>query len=103
MGMGAEMGGGMGGMMGAGRIESLASNSDIDFGESGPSLNASMFSLSPEQLANVNEILKTTHERYLKEEALHSTISVEKSDVQITGISPFPEQLRQIENDLWTQ
>ena len=100
---GMSSGAGMGGMMGAGGMESGKSNSDLDFDESGPSLNASMYSLSPEQLTTVNEILKATRRRYLKEEALHSTISVDSSGVQTTEINPFPEQLRQIENDLWTQ
>lgn len=99
-GMGGEMPGGM--EMG-GIVESSKKNSAINFDESGPSLNASMFSLSPEQLANVNGILKATHERYLKEEALHSKVSIRSTGVQITEINPFPEQLRQIENDLWTQ
>ena len=103
MGMGGEMVGGMGGMMGADSSESRASNSAIDFDESGPFLNASMVSLTPEQLAKVNEILKATHQRYLNEEALHSTISVDSSGLQTTEINPFPEQMRQIENDLWTQ
>ena len=102
-GMGGKTVGGMSGMMGAGSSQTGKSNSDIDFDESGPSMNASMFSLSPEQLANVNEILKATRRRYLKEEALHSTISVDSSGVQTTEITAFPEQLRQIENDLWTQ
>lgn len=103
MGMGGEMVDGLGGMMAAGSHESAESNSAIDFDESGPVLNASMFSLSAGQLAKVNEILKATHERYLKEEAVHSIISVDSSGVQTTEINPFPEQLRKIENDLWTQ
>ena len=102
-GGGMRVVGGMGSMIGTGSPESVGSNSAIDFDESGPMLNASMFSLSPEQLAKVNEILQATHERYLKEEALHSTISVDSSGFQITQINPFPEQLRQIENDFWTQ
>ncbi len=71
--------------------------------ESGPTVNATEFKLTAERHLKVNEILKTTRERYLKEEALHSVFSVDIAGVQTTRIEPFPDQLRQIENDLWTQ
>jgi hypothetical protein len=41
------------------------------------SLNSQLFNLTDEQRAAVNAILKETHERYLKEEALHSIVSVD--------------------------
>jgi len=75
----------------------------ILFNESGPHLNAKRYTLSAEQLGKVNEILKIAHERYLREETLHSTISVDAAGVQTTEIQPFQEQLRLIENDLWSQ
>jgi predicted Ser/Thr protein kinase len=71
--------------------------------ESGPTVNAAEFSLSAEQLLKVNVILKTIRACYLKEEALHSVFSVDIAGVQTTRIEPFPDQLRQIEHDLWTQ
>ena len=60
-------------------------------------------SLSVEQRAAVNQILKETHKRCLQEEALHSLVSVDANGMQTTEIKPFPEQLRQSENDLWTK
>ncbi len=100
---GGEMGmGGMGGEMATG---AAAMDQTIVYSESGPILSESyfQFSLSSEQRAAVNRILKEIHERYLREEALHSLVSVEAGGTLTTEIRPFPEQLRQIENALWTQ
>jgi len=65
--------------------------------------NAGSFNLTDEQRAAVNAILKESHERYLKEEALHSIVSVDANGVQTTEISAFPDQLRAIENEMWTK
>ncbi|MEJ7593385.1 MAG: hypothetical protein WKF77_17725 [Planctomycetaceae bacterium] len=75
----------------------------ILFTDSIPSLNENRFTLSGEQFAKVNEILRKAHERYLKEEALHSTITVDVTGGQTTEIQPFPDRLRLLENDLWTK
>ena len=84
-------------------FDSVDSRPAILFDESGLQLNAKSYNLSSEQLTKVNEILKSVHERYLKEESLHSMISIDAAGVQTTEIKPFPEQLHVIENDLWTQ
>jgi serine/threonine protein kinase len=76
-------------------------HSAIIFENSVPFLNAQLFNLTDEQRAAVNLILKETHERYLKEEALHSIVSVDANGVQTTEIIAFFDQLRAIENDLW--
>jgi tRNA A-37 threonylcarbamoyl transferase component Bud32 len=65
--------------------------------------NAGSFNLTDEQRAAVNAILKESHERYLKEEALHSIVSVDANGLQTTEISAFPDQLRAIENEMWTK
>ncbi len=76
----------------------------IVFGDDGPALSKDHFTnLSAEQRAAVNTILKETHERYLKEEALHSIVSVDANGVQTTAISAFADQLRAIENEMWTK
>ena len=89
----------------AGMSETFSSQPTICFQDDGTPLlpNWHFTSLSAEQRAAVNQILKETHTRYLKEEALHSLISVDESGTQTTEIKPFPEQLRQIENELWTK
>ncbi len=68
-----------------------------------PELNPRLIDLTDQQRAAVNKILKETHERYLKEEALHSIVSVDANGVQTTEISAFRDQLRAIENDMWTK
>lgn len=68
-----------------------------------PFLNAQLFNLSDGQRDAVNQILKETHERYLKEEALHSRVYVDANGMQTTEISAFPDQLRAIENEMWTR
>ena len=62
-----------------------------------------MFKLTDEQLANVNAILKETHERYLKAESQHAIVSVDSDGVQTTEIREFTSSLRAIENDMWTK
>ena len=99
MGMG-EMLGGMGMGMSAMGLNSMPA---IVFETSFPSLNAQLFNLTDEQRSAVNAILKETHERYLKEEALHSLVSVDAGETQTTEISAFPDQLRAIENQMWTR
>jgi len=84
-------------------FDSVDSRPAILFDESGLQLNAKSYNLSSEQLTKVNEILKSVHERYLKEESLHSMISIDAAGVQTTEIKPFPDQLRLIENEFWTQ
>ncbi len=97
------------GMMGMGGVgvsmspNAFDSGSAIVFENSVPLLNAQLFNLTDEQRTAVNAILKDTHERYLKEEALHSIVSVDANGVQTTKISAFPDQLRAIENELWTK
>ncbi|MCA9011422.1 MAG: serine/threonine protein kinase, partial [Planctomycetaceae bacterium] len=85
------------------RSEPLYGQPAIFIDESGPTLNAAEFSLSGEQLNAVNKILKTIREHYLQEEALHSAFSIDIAGVQTTELQPFPEQVRIIENDFWTQ
>ncbi len=95
---GEEMGGGMGMGMSAGY-----SGPAIVFNSDGPALHEQSFpALTAEQHAAVNAILKETHERYLKEEALQSLVSVDAGGMQTTEISAFPDQLRAIENEMWT-
>ena len=94
------MPGGMGGAMYSNPVDS---GSAVVFENSVPSLNPQLFNLTDQQRAAVNKILKETHERYLKEEALHSIVSVDANGVQTTEISAFPDQLRAIENEMWTK
>ncbi len=95
---------GMPGGMGMGMSPApISSHSAVVFENSVPSLNAQLFNLTDKQRAAVNAILKETHERYLKEEALHSIVSVDANGVQTTRVSSFPDQLRAIENDMWTK
>lgn len=111
--MSAAGGDGMSGMTGMGGMPGgmgmsmspnpFDSGSAIVFDKSVPLLNAQLFNLTEEQRAAVNTILKETHERYLKEEALHSIVSVDANGVQTTEISAFPDQLRAIENEMWTK
>lgn len=75
----------------------------IVFEDSVPRLNAGLFKLTDEQLANVNAILKETHERYLKAESQHAIVSVDSEGVQTTEIQEFASSLRAIENDMWTK
>ena len=75
----------------------------VVFRDSVPTLNERAFNLPAEQLTAVNAILKETHERYVKEEALHSLVSVAAGGTQTTAISAFPDQLRAIENEMWTK
>jgi tRNA A-37 threonylcarbamoyl transferase component Bud32 len=96
----------MGGMPGMGMGMSpnpFDSDSAIVFENTIPLLNSQLFNLTNEQRAAVNTILKETHERYLKEEALHSIVSVDANGVQTTDVSAFPDQLRAIENEMWTK
>ena len=95
---------GMGGMPG-GMAMSLGvdSSPEIVVENSVPLLNAQLFNLTVEQRDAVNTILKETHERYLKEVALHSIVSVDANGVQTTEISGFPDQLRAIDNEMWTK
>ncbi len=99
IGMGG-MPGGMGGSMGANPVDPGPA---IVFENSVPILNAEVFNLTDEQRTAVNTILKETHERYLKEEALHTLVSVDADGMQTTEISAFPDQLRAIENEMWTK
>lgn len=94
-------GGGEGGSMDmiAPRLEASA----IRFVDSVPLIHPNQFNLSEEQRSAVNAILKETHQRYLKEEALHSIVTVDANGVLTTEISAFPDQMRTIENDMWTR
>ncbi len=98
---------GMGGMPGGMEMSPMPTNahSAIVFENSVPLLNVQLFILTDEdeQRVAVNMILKETHERYLKEEALHSIVSADANGVQTTEISAFPDQLRAIENEMWTK
>ncbi len=75
----------------------------ILFTETGPALNPNAFQLTPEQLTKVNSILQASHERYVKEEALHASHIPIESGGPGTMIQPFPAELMIIENELWTQ
>jgi len=75
----------------------------IVFEDAAPRLNAGLFKLTDEQLATVNTILKETHTRYLNEEAKHVIVSVDSNGVQTTEIRAFADQLRAIENEMWTK
>ncbi len=100
-GGGEVMAGGMG-MMGG--MPASYSGPAILFNTEGPELNEQSFpALNAEQRANVNRILKETHERYLKGEALNSRVYVDANGMQTTEISEFPDQLRAIENQMWTR
>jgi serine/threonine protein kinase len=97
--------GGMGGPMSSNLVDTgsaIIFESEL-FGDSAPepALNPQLFNLADKHRAAVNKILKETHERYLKEEALHSIVSVDANGVQTTEISAFPDQLRAIENEMW--
>ncbi|MBL8812812.1 MAG: serine/threonine protein kinase [Planctomycetaceae bacterium] len=94
-------GGGEGGSMDmmAPSLEASA----IRFVDSVPMIHPNQFNLSDEQRSAVNTILKETHQRYLKEEALHSIVTVDANGVLLTEISAFPDQMRAIENDMWTR
>jgi serine/threonine protein kinase len=99
----AGMGGMPGGMGMSMSPMSTNAQSAIVFEHSLPSSNAHLFNLTGEQRDAVNKILNETHERYLKEEALHSIVAVDANGVQTTEISAFPDQLRAIENEMWTK
>jgi hypothetical protein len=85
-------------------LEPASGGPPIVFSDDRPALSKDHFtSLSAEQRVAVNMILKESHERYLKDEALHSIVSVDANGVQTTEISAFPDQLRAIENEMWTK
>lgn len=105
-GMGAGMAPGMTGGFGMSTVGTPSQARVIpviEFHENEVTLNLQAVTLNADQTAKINEILKSAHERYLKEEALHSTITVDSANSQTTHVSRFPEQLSIIENDLWTQ
>jgi len=89
---------------GTGGMSASYSGPAIVFATEGPALHEQSFAaLTAEQRGNVNQILKETHERYLKDEALHSRVFVDAGGTQTTEISAFPDQLRAIENEMWTK
>ena len=76
----------------------------VQFLEDGPRLNPNFGTdtLPPQHRQIVNEILKKFYASYLSVEALHTKFETSKDHTVLAEIQPFPEEISDLENELWT-
>ncbi|WP_397568958.1 serine/threonine-protein kinase [Schlesneria sp. T3-172] len=76
----------------------------VQFSDEKPRLNPNFATevLTSEHRQSVNEILSKVHDRYLALEKTHTKFERRKDQTVLAEIAPFPDEVAELENELWT-